>query len=78
MYSFFVWILFKRPGKSSVSFLCEFQKQQLISSLNAPANNFKEVVSGTQYWSKLSADKIPKNIPNQVSLDTFDTVEYFA
>jgi hypothetical protein len=66
------WLIFSillRPGKNSVSFLCEFQKEQLISSLNAPANNFKEIISGTQYWSKVSADKIPKNIPNQVIID---------
>ncbi len=54
------------PGRNSVSFLCEFKKQSLISSLNLPANNFKEITPGTQYWSKISADKVPKNIPNQV------------
>jgi hypothetical protein len=59
---------FSRPGRNSVSFLCEFKKQTIIASLNLPANNFKEITPGTQYWSKISAEKVPKNIPNQVWL----------
>jgi hypothetical protein len=55
-----------RPGKNSVSFLCEFNKQSLITGLNAPATNFKELTPGTQYWAKVPADKVPKTIPNQV------------
>jgi hypothetical protein len=62
---------YKRPGKQAVSFLCEFQKDALISSLNAPAANFKELVPGTQYWSKLGSDKVPINYPNQVIYDCF-------
>jgi len=58
------------PGKEAVSFLCEFQKDNLLSSLNAPAKNFKELVPGTQYWSKLSVDKVPKNYPNQCNYNS--------
>lgn len=59
-------ILLNRPGDNSVSFLCEFNKQTLLEGLNSPANNFKERTPGTQYWSKVSVEKIPKSIPNQV------------
>lgn len=47
--------------------MCEFKKQDLMSSLNAPAVNFKEITPGTQYWSRVSADKVPKNMPSQVT-----------
>jgi hypothetical protein len=47
--------------------LCEFTKKTLLDGLNAPAVNFKEITPGTQYWSKVSAEKVPKNIPNQVN-----------
>lgn len=60
----------KLPGKNSVSFLCEFQKQALVNTLNAPADNFKELTPGTQYWSKLPAGKVPKNIPNQCNYNS--------
>jgi hypothetical protein len=58
----------KRPDRNTVSFMCEFKKQDLLSNLNAPAANFKEITPGTQYWSRVSVDKVPKNVPNQVYL----------
>lgn len=60
----------KLPGRNSVSFLCEFKKQSLLSGLNSGASNFKEIVPGTQYWSKISPDKAPKNIPNQCNYNS--------
>lgn len=59
------------PGKSAAaSFLCEFQKQALLSGLSAPATNFKEVIAGTQYWARVAADKIPKSIPSQCNYNS--------
>ncbi len=60
-----LYVLFLRPTHS-ISFLCEFKKQVIISVLNT--NSFKEVIPGTQYWSKLTPDKVPKGLPSQVSL----------
>ena len=50
--------------------MCEYRKQTLIEGLNLPANNFKELTPGTQYWSKVTADKIPKGIPNQCNYNS--------
>ncbi|CAF0705367.1 unnamed protein product [Brachionus calyciflorus] len=60
----------KLPGKNSVSFLCEFKKNVLINGLNLGANNFKEIIPGTQYWSKMPVDKVPKNVPNQCNYNS--------
>lgn len=60
----------KLPDRNTVSFMCEFKKQDLLSNLNAPAANFKELTPGTQYWSRVSADKVPKNIPNQCNYNS--------
>lgn len=50
--------------------MCEFSKQALIEGLNLPANNFKELTPGTQYWSKIAVDKVPKNIPSQCNYNS--------
>lgn len=50
--------------------MCEFQKQQLVNSLNAPAENFKELAPGTQYWSKLPSNKVPTTIPNNCNYNS--------
>ena len=55
-----------RPGKSAVSFLCEFDKKSITVGLNLPGNFFKEMTAGTQYWSRVATDKVPKNLPNNV------------
>jgi len=60
----------KMPGLNSASYLCEFSKQALIEGLNLPANNFKELTPGTQYWSKIAVDKVPKNIPSQCNYNS--------
>ena len=55
----------KRPsGQGSLSFLCELSKEALVASLSAPATQFKEMLAGTQYWSRIAADKAPKLVPN--------------
>ncbi len=53
-----------------MSFICEFKKEDILQNLNAPANNFKELTPGTQYWSKVSIDKTPKNVPNQCNYNS--------
>lgn len=60
------------PNQESASFVCEFTKDQILISMNAPAFNFKELVPGTQYWSKLTADKVPKNYPNECNYNSYD------
>lgn len=45
-----------------MSFLCKFSINSILDSLNS--NNFKEIVDGTQYWSRIKQTKIPKNLPN--------------
>lgn len=69
------------PNEQSASFLCEFTKEQILSSLNAPAFNFKELTPGTQYWSKLNVNKVPKNYPNQCNYNSYelkDDISNFA
>ncbi|RNA06932.1 semaphorin-2A isoform X2 [Brachionus plicatilis] len=58
------------PGQSSVSFLCEFSKESLLNGLNSASNSFKEIMAGTQYWSKVSDNRIPKNFPNQCNYNS--------
>ena len=62
--------MFERPDQSSVSFVCEFKKEELLQNLNAPANNFKELTPGTQYWAKVPSDKTPKNVPSQCNYNS--------
>lgn len=69
------------PNERSASFLCEYTKEQILSSLNAPAFTFKELIPGTQYWSKLTVDKVPNNYPNQCNYNSYelkDDVSNFA
>jgi len=69
------------PNEQSASFLCEYTKDQIMAALNAPAFNFKELAPGTQYWSKLTASKVPKNYPNQCNYNSYelkDDVSNFA
>lgn len=69
------------PNHQSASFLCEYTKDQLLSGLNVPASNFKELVPGTQYWSKLPSDKVPKNYPSQCNYNSYelrDEISNFA
>jgi hypothetical protein len=52
-----------------------------LSHLNGPAFNFKELVPGTQYWSKLSAEKTPADYPstcNYNSHEVRDEISNFA
>jgi hypothetical protein len=53
--------------------MCEINKQDIISALNS--NSFKEVVPGTQYWSKLSNDRLPQSLPSQVCF--YILLDYF-
>lgn len=69
------------PNQGSASFLCEYTKDQLLSGLNLPASNFKELLPGTQYWSKLSDSKVPPHYPNQCAYNSNelkDEVSNFA
>lgn len=70
-----------RPNEQTASFLCEFTKDQILSHLNGPAFNFKELVPGTQYWSKLSAEKIPTDYPSTCNYNSYevrDEISNFA
>lgn len=52
-----------------------------MSALNAPASNFKELAPGTQYWTKLSSAKVPKNYPDQCNYNSYelkDDISNFA
>lgn len=69
------------PNEQTASFLCEFTKDQILTHLNGPAFNFKELVPGTQYWSKLSADKIPTDYPSTCNYNSYeirDEISNFA
>ena len=66
----FVYFGIIRPDQSSVSFVCEFKKEDILQNLNAPANNFKELTPGTQYWAKVPIDKTPKNVPSQCNYNS--------
>jgi len=53
----------------------------LLSGLNLPASDFKELLPGTQYWSKLSANKVPPNYPNDCNYNSYelkDEISNFA
>jgi hypothetical protein len=56
-------ISYRPSGQGSLSFLCELTKSTLVESLNVPATQFKELVAGTQYWSRVAADKAPRLVP---------------
>jgi hypothetical protein len=53
-------------GHNGASFVCEFKKSMIVSSLNGEGSgsSFKELIPGTQYWAKLPIDKLPVSLPS--------------
>lgn len=43
-----------------------------------PAFNFKELAPGTQYWSKLTVDKVPQDYPNQCAPNSYELKDEIA